>query len=402
MVAILGFSKDHVTDAVQAMYGEVAASPTQSFHFPVGRTGAAGAGYPEAELEDVPRGALASFVGVGYPFRAGVIRPGHTVLDIGAGSGTDTLLASALVGEHGKVWALDLTLGMLARLRRTVAAGEIANVEVVQADAERLPLADASVDVVTSNGALNLIPDKRRTFAEIFRVLRPDGRVQIADVVISRAVPLGGRSDPELWAECVVGAAIDEDYLALLREAGFSDVEVLGERDYFANSPSATTRRIASSLGARAMEITMRRPARHTAPSLLRRIARRLDPRRWKRIGHRGLWGAVAAAMALVACYGVLGLLALLSVLGMTMEIPAGAWAAAVAGVATIAVVATGLNLRRHRKPWPLLVCALGAAMIVHTMLGTYDPRVEALGFAVLIGAVGLDLYTLYRAELCP
>lgn len=401
MVAILGFSKDQVTVAVQDMYAAVAASPEGGFHFPVGRSACLALGYTEDELSRVPDAAVASFAGVGNPFGAGVIGPGDTVLDIGAGSGTDTLLARGMVGEKGKVWAFDITPAMLKKLRQTAEAEGIANVETIEGDAEHIPLPDNSVDVVTSNGALNLVPDKRRAFAEIFRVLRPEGRIQIADVVISRPVPLGGRSDPQLWAECVVGAAVDEDYLELFRQAGFTDVKVLRELDYFSNSPSEDTRRIAASLGARTMEISMQRPANPATPPLLQRLQRRLHPKRLRAIGARGLWGAVAAAAALAACYGTLALLGLLAMFGLTVSLNESVWAATIAGAALVSVVATGFNARRHSQPWPVAVAGLGAGLIVYAMFVTYDPLVEAAGFMALIGAVALDLYMLYRAELC-
>lgn len=400
MVAILGFSKDQITAAVQAMYSEVAVAPTHPFHFPVGRAACRALGYPEAEIDRLPPDAVASFAGVGYPFRAGAIGPGDAVLDIGAGSGTDTLIASRLVGDSGKVWALDLTPAMLTKLRDTLRSAGVRNVEAIEGDAERIPLPDDCVDVVTSNGVLNLVPDKRRAFAEIFRVLRPHGRVQVADIVIARPVPVGGRSDSRLWAECVVGASVDEDYLDLFREAGFTDVEVLRAFDYFANSSSAETRHIASALGARAIEIAMRRPAE--APVGLRRLAYRLHPRRLKGIGGRGLWGAAATVAALAACYGTIGLLALLSLLGISVTLDAGLWAVAIAGAACLAAVGTAVNLPRHRQPWPLLLASLGAAAIAYAMFGAYDPIVEGLAFAALIGAVGFDLYLLYRFELCP
>lgn len=402
MVAILGFSKERITEAVQAMYGDVAARPGGPFHFPVGREACRAVGYSEEQLAAVSEGVVESFAGVGCPFRAGVIRPGDAVLDLGAGAGTDTFIAGSLAGPNGRVWALDLTLPMLARLRREATARGVGNVVAVQADAEHLPLRDGSVDAVTSNGALNLVPDKRRTMAELFRVLRPEGRVQVADVVISRAVPVGGRSDPELWAQCVVGASVDEDYLAWFREAGFTDVEVIREHDYFAASPSAATRRIAASLGARAVELTLRRPAEPARPPLPRRIARRLDPRRLERVGQRGLWGAVAAGAALLSCYGILAAVALLSALGTAVEPDPGLWAAAIAGAAVLATAGTAWNLRRHHQPWPLLLGLAGAGLVVYVMFGSYDRALEALGFAALLSAVGLDLYLLYRAELCP
>ncbi len=400
MVAILGFSKKRVTGAVQAMYTQVAARPGGPFHFPVGRDLCRAVGYPEEYLDAVPPRVTESFVGVGCPFRDGLIRPGDTVLDLGSGAGADTFIASSLVGPTGRVWALDLTPAMLARLRRAVRSGGLDNVDPLQGDAEHLPLPDGSVDVITSNGVLNLVPDKRRAFREIFRVLRPEGRVQLADVVISRPVPVGGRSDPELWAQCVVGASVDEDYLAWLREVGFSEVEVRGEHDYFALSPSPDTRRIASSLGARAVEVTMRRPAEPDPPPLLRRIARRLDPRRLKRVGQRGLWGAVATAAALTSCYGVLAAVAVLSGLGLAVELDPATWAATITGAAVLATAGTAWNLRRHHTPWPLLLALLGAGAIGYVMFGTYDAAIEAAGFAALVGAVGWDLYLLYR-EVC-
>jgi arsenite methyltransferase len=399
MVAVLGYTKDQITEAVQAMYAAVASDPEQEFHFPVGRAACLAVGYPEEDLDGLPEAALASFAGVAYPFRADAIGEGDAVLDIGAGSGTDTLIASRRVGPAGLVYALDITTAMLDRLGKTLSEAGIANVKLLHGDAERIPLPDNSIDVVTSNGVLNLVPDRRRAFAEIFRVLKPGGRVQIADIVIARPVPLGGRSDPELWAECVVGASVDEDYLALFRESGFEDIAVLREHDYFALSPSADTRRIAGGLGARAIEIGMRRRAE--APGRISRLAERYHPRRLKNVTGRGLWGPVAAGGAVVACYGTMGLLPVLGLMGLAVAPDPGMWAAAILGFTALAVIATGFNMRRHGSPWPLALAALGAAAVGYAMLVDYHAGVEAAGFAVLIAAVTLDLYTLYRAELC-
>jgi SAM-dependent methyltransferase len=402
MVAILGFSKDQITAAVQAMYAGVADNPRQYFHFPVGRGAALAVGYPEAELDRLPQAAVTRFAGVGYPFRADVIQPGNTVLDLGAGSGTDTLIASRLVGDAGKVWALDITPDMLARLKETLEKNGIRNVETVEADAERIPLPDNSVDVVTSNGVLNLVPDKRKAFGEIFRVLKPEGRVQLADIVIAKPVPLGGRSDPKLWAECVVGASVDEDYLDLFRETGFADIEVLRAFDYFAESPSAETKRIAAGLGARSIEVVMRRPTGATRTTALTGLVRRLHPRRLKMIGGRGLWGAVAAVAALVACYGTLALLGLLSLMGIAIVLPEGIWETAIVAAAVLAVFATAFNLPRHKHSLPLLATGLGAALIGYVMFVSYNPLVELLGFVILIGGIGLDLYQVYRTQCVP
>jgi len=178
MVAILGFTRDDILGAVKDMYTAVATAPTGRFHFPVGLTGCRAVGYPEEALRGLPDAAVESFAGVGYPFRAEVIRTGDTVLDIGSGSGTDALIASRLVGPSGKVYALDMTPAMVTKLRR-LAPTRASNVEVIEGNAERIPRPDASVDVVTSNGMLNLVPDKRRAIAEMFRVLRPGGCVRV-------------------------------------------------------------------------------------------------------------------------------------------------------------------------------------------------------------------------------
>lgn len=402
MVAILGFSKEQIKEAVQAMYGSVADDPNQGFHFPVGRRLALAARYSERELDALPQAAVDLFLGVGNPFRAGVTRPGDTVLDIGSGSGTDTLIASRLVGKTGKIWALDITPEMLSRLRATLEENGIGNVETIEADAEDIPLPDNSVDVVTSNGALNLVPDKRKAFAEIFRVLKPEGRVQLADIVIRQPVPIGGRRDPKLWTECVVGASVDEDYLELFREIGFVDVEVLSEFDYFAESPSVDTRRIASGLGARSIDVVMRRPVEAKTLSSLERLAKRLHPRRLKEISGRGLWGAVAAVAAVVTCYGTLAFLGLMSLMGITLVLPEGAWAATIVAASVLAVIATAFNLPRHKSPWPLLAVGSGATLVAFVMFWSYNPVIEAVGFAVLIGGVCLDLYQLYRAYCLP
>ena len=402
MVAILGFAKDQVTAAVQDMYAQVATDPTQHFHFPVGRAAALALGYPRAEIDMLPPTVIDRFAGVGYPFRADVIKPGDTVLDIGAGSGADALLARRRVGEAGKVWALDITPDALAQLNATLREFGIANVETIEADAETIPLPDNSVDVVTSNGALNLVPNKRRAFAEIFRVLRPDGHVQIADVVIARPVPLGGRSDPQLWAECVVGAAIDDDYVELFREAGFANVQVLNEADYFAESPSPETQRIASALGARSMEIVMRRPAKPVTPTLPARLVRRLNPKRIARIGHRGLWGAAAAALSVLACYGTIAILGLLSVLGIGVALDEGLWALTITAMAALAAIATAFNLPRHGKPWPIVMTLLAAGAIAYVMLIAYDPLLEAVGFVLLVAGVGFDINFIYQSECVP
>lgn len=255
MVAFLQ-NKGSIFQAVQAMYTDVASYPSKQFHFPTGRTACLGVGYPQAQLDAIPGTAVESFAGVGYPFMVGAIREGDRVLDIGSGSGTDVLIASLLVGPRGRVIGLDMTEAMLSKARTNAAKMGAKHVECLEGNAEKIPLPDASVDVVTSNGVLNLVPDKPRAFAEIFRVLRPGGRIQIADIVLGRPIKPESRNDPQLWAECIVGAVLEEDYLAMFRAAGFEDVKTLGTLDYFSKSPEPDTREVAAKYGAKTVVLT--------------------------------------------------------------------------------------------------------------------------------------------------
>lgn len=251
MVAILSNQREVILDAVRAMYTSVATEPQREFHFPTGRPACEFVGYPAAQLDAVPVSAVESFAGVGYPFAAGTIRRGDVVLDVGSGSGTDALIASRLVGAEGHVYALDMTDAMRDKLRANAQRAGAANVEVVAGNAEEIPLPDSSVTVVTSNGVINLVPEKAKAIAEIHRVLRPGGRVQLADIVLLQEASDSCKAHPELWAECVVGATTESKYVEMFREAGFANVEVLSHLDYFAASSSAETRKVAHSFGAR-------------------------------------------------------------------------------------------------------------------------------------------------------
>jgi arsenite methyltransferase len=253
MVAITSLRKDLILAAVRAMYTDVARYPDRDYHFPTGRAACAFLGYPDERVTPLPESVVDSFAGVAYPFAANVIRSGDVVLDIGSGSGTDLLIAARQSG--GVAIGLDMTPAMAEKVRDAAAAADTSDIRMVEGSAEHLPLADASVDVVTSNGVFNLIPDKRAAFAELCRVLRPGGRVQIGDIAVGR--PLSGDcvSDPKLWAECIVGATPEDEYVAMLEQAGFDRVEVVGRFDYFAASSSATTRSIAESFRARSIVV---------------------------------------------------------------------------------------------------------------------------------------------------
>lgn len=266
MVYIASTKKDVIFEVVRAMYTDVARDPARGYHFPTGHAACTFVGYPDDDLHRLPPAAVESFAGVGYPFAANVIRAGDTVLDIGSGSGTDVLLAARAVGGGGQVIGLDMTPAMLAKLDANVAAAGASNVRRIEGNAERIPLPDASVDVVTSNGVLNLVPDKRAAFAEIHRVLKHGGRLQVADIALG--LPLTGEcaTNPTLWAECIVGATLEDEYLALLDAAGFDGIEMLGRLDYFSASTSAETRSIARSFNASSIVLRAVKPPAASLP----------------------------------------------------------------------------------------------------------------------------------------
>jgi arsenite methyltransferase len=260
MVVIASDERHVILEAVRRMYTDVARDPARGFHFPTGRPACEVEGYPAELLDPLPEAAVESFAGVGFPFAADVIREGDTVLDVGSGSGTDALIASALVGPEGTVFGLDMTAAMRDKLARNARDMGVTNVRVLAGTAEDIPLPDASVDVVTTNGVLNLVPDKSQAAAEIHRVLKPGGWVQVADIVLSSAPSDACRSKPELWAECIFGATRKDEYLRLFQDAGMSPPEILDDLDYFSHSPSEATRKLAGSLGARSAVLRARKP----------------------------------------------------------------------------------------------------------------------------------------------
>jgi arsenite methyltransferase len=259
MVVVTSENRHVILEAVRRMYTDVARDPERGFHFPTGRAACEFEGYPAHLLDPLPPSAVASFAGVGFPFRAGIIREGDVVLDIGSGSGTDALIAADMVGPGGEVIALDMTPAMRERLSLNAAEMGAGQVRVLAGNAEAIPLPADSVDVVTTNGVLNLVPDKGKAVGEIHRVLRPGGWVQVADIVLSQRPSDACRAKPELWAECIVGATREDEYLELFRAHAFQDVEVLERVDYFARSPSESTRRLAADLGAAAIVMRARK-----------------------------------------------------------------------------------------------------------------------------------------------
>lgn len=183
---------------IRKTYAAVSQEPERDFIFPTGRAWAEDLGYPD-ELARVPAATVESFAGVANPFSLGRLQPGERVLDLGCGAGTDSLIASFMVAPDGSVTGIDMTPEMLAKARAGAEALGAGNVTFVGGEAERLPFEDASFDVVISNGVIDLIPDKDAVFGEIYRVLVPGARLQIADVTIQRPVSDEGRRNIDLW-----------------------------------------------------------------------------------------------------------------------------------------------------------------------------------------------------------
>lgn len=230
---------------VQAMYQDVAEHPEGKYHFEMGRALAERLGYPPADLDRVPPEAIESFAGVGYYFHLAAVRPGETVVDLGSGSGMDSFLAARKVGPGGKVIGVDMTDAQRHKAERLRDRGGFANVTFLKGYIDAVPLPDGSADVVISNGVFNLAPDKAAVFAEAARLLRPGGRLAIADIVTDVALPESISCNTTLWAACIGGAAQRDAYRAMIETAGLR-VETVEDNDayrFISDSAQGATRK---------------------------------------------------------------------------------------------------------------------------------------------------------------
>jgi arsenite methyltransferase len=241
---------DLLRASIRDEYALVATEPRRGFHFHTGRQLASLLGYPGAWIDALPAEAVDSMAGTGNPFALGEIRHGERVVDAGSGSGADSLIAARMVGDDGRVIGVDMTPEMIEKARRAAAEAELDNVEFRDGYLEALPVEDGWADVIISNGVLNLVPDKSAALTEMFRVLRPGGRLQVVDIVLGRPVPEGSKSDVSLWTGCIAGGLLAPQLAAVVTDAGFVGVEVIPGVDVFAGAPQHSNAASYGTIGA--------------------------------------------------------------------------------------------------------------------------------------------------------
>lgn len=262
------FDKTDLQEKVRATYEEVAQNPEGDFHFHRGPEYAAQyLGYDYEELQQIPKEATDRFAGVGNPIDIGDSNPeyggihsGQVVLDHACGAGMDLLLAARRVGKSGKAIGVDMTPGMCQSARKAASQAGLSDiVDIREGMYENLPVEDASIDVVISNGVINLAPNKINVFEEIYRVLRPGGYLFMADVVVQRELTLDARESPVLWAACVGGALVESELSSLAEETGFKNSSVVKRFNCFFNTTAEE--KVAKDLFVHAVNFAAKKPA---------------------------------------------------------------------------------------------------------------------------------------------
>ncbi len=236
-IATLTVDPEALRASVRDKYRAVATDPQGAFHFHTGRPLADLLGYDRTLVDRLPDRAVESFAGVANPFSLYPLGQDDRVVDVGSGAGFDAFVAAELVGPDGRVVGVDMTPEMLAKSRETAELLGLDHVEFREGILEDLPVDDGWADVVISNGVLNLAADKPHAFREIFRVLRPGGRLQFADIALGRPVPEKAACDIDLWTDCIAGGLAVDGWEALLRDAGFEEIEIGEPVDTFGNAP---------------------------------------------------------------------------------------------------------------------------------------------------------------------
>ncbi len=213
---------------VKKMYSDVALHPEGEYHFEMGRGLAEKLGYDKADLNRIPAASIESFAGVGYYFDMADLKAGEIVLDLGSGSGMDVFIAALKVGKGGKVNGVDMTDEQLGKAESLRKEHKFDNVSFHKSYIENLPFPEKTFDAVITNGVINLTPDKGKVFTEASRVLKPGGRMVIADIVTEKQLPENVVCDSKLWASCIGGASQQDGYKQAIENAG---LEVLWVRD---------------------------------------------------------------------------------------------------------------------------------------------------------------------------
>lgn len=237
----LGLDLESLRAAVRDEYQVVARQPQKGFHFHTGRPLTRMLGYRDEWLENVPESTIESFAGTGNPFSMGVIKPGEHVVDIGCGAGIDSLIAGHMTGANGRVIGVDMTPAMLEKARLGAQKAGLNHVDIREGYGESLPVADNWADVIISNGVLNLMPDKRAVLNEMARVLKPGGRLQIADILVQKPVPDSAKQNIELWTGCIAGALLESELQEIVESAGFVDFEITWRDEVFDGAPQASS-----------------------------------------------------------------------------------------------------------------------------------------------------------------
>jgi len=226
-----------IKDAVKARYSQIVEQSQQSCCAscgcgvsPITKTEAIG--YSREDLERIPEEALMG-LGCGNPTAIAELKPGETVLDLGSGAGIDVFLAASKVGPKGRVIGVDMTKEMIDKASAIAKSNGYTNVEFRLGEIEKLPVDDSSIDVVISNCVINLAPDKAKVFREAYRVLRTGGKFSVSDIVTGRALSNEIRNDLNAWAGCIAGALEQQQYLRMIKEAGFVDLHVLSNREFY-------------------------------------------------------------------------------------------------------------------------------------------------------------------------
>lgn len=220
-------SSDEIKEAVKEKYSRVAKDPCAAFNFPVGKEFALKVGYPEDILNKLPQSMHDSFTGANNPQPFIELKQGEVVLDLGCGAGLDLYFYAKAVGADGKAYGLDISEDMVNKARRNMETAGIKNAEIKCGHSDNLPFGDNFFDVVASNGIYNLSPDKKKVMREVFRVLKPGGRTVFCEIALKEALPENIRKDINDWFRCIGGALPERDFLALMEETGFRDIEVI-------------------------------------------------------------------------------------------------------------------------------------------------------------------------------